>query len=130
MPDNIQFIYGELIKIHRAGLLVCALISLNQQTIYSALMCSSRRANRPPSSHVTHLTLILMHANKQKQFWNNFLDAQVIPRLPVHTVDNYVFYQDSCCLHMIRQAAAFTVTLTCDMSKIVKVSTSPWPERS
>lgn len=41
MPDNIQFIYGKLIKIHRAGLLVCALISLNQQTIYSALMYSS-----------------------------------------------------------------------------------------
>lgn len=47
MPDNIQFIYGELIKIHRAGLLVYALISLNQQTIYSALMCSSRWAVSP-----------------------------------------------------------------------------------
>lgn len=47
MPDNIQFIYGKLIKIHRADLLVCALISLNQQTIYSALMYSSRRAVLP-----------------------------------------------------------------------------------
>lgn len=64
MPDNIQFIYGKLIKIHRAGLLVYALISLNQQTIYSALMYSSCRALLP-SSHVTSLTLVLMHANKQ-----------------------------------------------------------------
>lgn len=47
MPDNIQFIYGKLIKIHRADLLVCALISLNQQTIYSALMYSSRWAVLP-----------------------------------------------------------------------------------
>lgn len=64
MPDNIQFIYGKLIKIHRAGLLVCALISLNQQTIYSALMYSRCWAVLP-SSHVTYLTLVLMHANKQ-----------------------------------------------------------------
>lgn len=35
MPDNAQFIYGKLIKIHRAGLLVYALISLNQQAICS-----------------------------------------------------------------------------------------------
>lgn len=41
MPDNVQFIYGKLIEIQRAGLLVYALISLNQQTIYFALMCSS-----------------------------------------------------------------------------------------
>lgn len=44
MPDNIEFIYGKLIRIHWAGLLVCTWISLNQQTIYSALMYSSRWA--------------------------------------------------------------------------------------
>lgn len=49
MPDNVQFIYGKLIEIHRAGLLVYALISLNQQTIYSALMCSSRRPLPSPA---------------------------------------------------------------------------------
>lgn len=38
MPDNIQFIYGELIKTRGGGLLVCALIYLNQQTVYCALM--------------------------------------------------------------------------------------------
>lgn len=73
MPDNVQFIYGKLIEIHRAGLLVYALISLNQQTIYSALMCSSRRPlphlTPPvlPSTHATHLTLILMYANKPER---------------------------------------------------------------
>lgn len=44
MPDNVQFIYGKLIKIHRAGLLVYALISLNQQAIYSAWTCTCCRA--------------------------------------------------------------------------------------
>lgn len=67
MPDNVQFIYGKLIEIHRAGLLVYALISLNQQTIYSALMCSSRRPRTLPCTHATHLTLILMHANKPER---------------------------------------------------------------
>lgn len=47
MPDNIQFIYGKLIKTHRAGPLVYALICLNQQTTYSPLMYSSRWAVSP-----------------------------------------------------------------------------------
>lgn len=72
MPDNIQFIYGKLIKIHQAGP-ACVCFNLLKSTnhllrfnVFKPLGSSL------PSSHATYLTLVLTHANKQLRFSEQF----------------------------------------------------------
>lgn len=89
MSDNAQFIYGKLIKIHREGLLVYALISLNQQAICSAWKCSCCRAifllftcdPLDPDFNTCKWTERGFFLKKKKL-------VLVILKLPVHTVNN------------------------------------------